>query len=99
MTNLTETACYRWMVLSRTVAAVFGGYILTSAATVLLALIWPLPRAEAVAASTMLSFILYTGVIVWIFTVRRLRNLWLGLATATFLCTGLAWLLLPEAVT
>lgn len=88
-------ARYRWAVASRVVAAVVGGYALTSAATVLLALLWPLPQAEAVLAASMLSFLLYAGVIVWIFAVKRLRTVWLGLLSATALCSVLSWLLLP----
>jgi hypothetical protein len=91
---ISEVARYRWMVTSRVLAAVVGGYALTSAATVLFALIWPLPRAEAVAASTLLSFALYASVIVWIFAVRRLRTVWLGLICATAVCLTLCWLLL-----
>ncbi|MFT6420441.1 MAG: hypothetical protein ACJAWP_001051 [Porticoccus sp.] len=98
MAALNSTARYRWMVASRVLASVVGGYALTSAATVLLALIWPLPQAEAVAAATMLSFTLYTGVILWIFAVKRLRTLWLGLVIATAFCAGLSWVLLPGGV-
>ena len=93
----SDSARYRWMVASRVLAAVVGGYALTSAATVLLALVWPLPQAQAVLASTMLSFTLYTVVIVWIFAVKRLRTLWLGLFIATAVCAGLSWLLLSGA--
>lgn len=98
MATMSNTTRYRWMVASRVVAAAIVGYVLTSAATVLLALLWPLPQAEAIAASTMLSFSLYTAVIIWSFTVKSLRTLWLGLVIATLLCSGLSWLLLPEAV-
>jgi len=86
---------HRWLVASRVLAAVLGGYALTSAATVLLALIWPLPQAQAVMASSMLSFSLYTAIIVWIFATKRVRTLWAGLIAATALCGALAWLLLP----
>ncbi|PRB84682.1 iron transporter [Pseudomonas sp. MYb185] len=95
MASLTDTARYRWRVASRVLAAVVGGYALTSAVTVLLALLWPLPKAEAVLASSMLSFALYAGVLVWIFAARRLRVVWLGLILATAVCAGLSWLLLP----
>lgn len=95
MAWLNGAAHYRWMVASRVLAAVVGGYTLTSAATVLLALVWPLPQAEAVAAATMLSFALYTVVILWVFAVKRLRTLWLGLIITTAFCAGLSWLLLP----
>ena len=88
---------HRWAVASRVLAAIAGGYTLCSAATVLLALLWPLPQAEAVAASTMLSFALYTTIIIWIFAVKRLKTVWLGLLAATLACTVLSWLLLPGA--
>lgn len=91
------TSGYRWAVASRVLAAVAGGYTLCSVATVLLALLWPLPQAEAVAASTMLSFTLYTAIIVWIFAVKRLKTVWLGLLAASLVCTVLSWLLLPGA--
>jgi len=95
MTSFSDTARYRWRVASRVLAAVVGGYALTSVVTVLLALLWPLPKAEAVLASSMLSFALYAGVLVWIFAARRLRVVWLGLILATAVCAGLSWLLLP----
>lgn len=90
-------ARYRWMVASRVLAALLGGYALTSSITVLLSLVWPLPTAPAVAASTMLSFTVYTGVILWIFAARRLRTVWLGLIVATVLCSALSCLLLGTA--
>ena len=95
MARQTASARYRWLVASRGLAAVLGGYALTSAASTLLALLWPLPLAEAVAASTMLSFVLYTLIIIWVFASQRLRTIWLGLLAATALCTLLSWALLP----
>ena len=95
MARPAVNAQYRWLVASRVLAAVLGGYALTSAASTLLALLWPLPQAEAVAASAMLSFALYTLIIIWIFASQRLRTVWLGLLSATALCTLLSWALLP----
>ena len=43
----------------------------------------------------MLSFALYTLIIIWIFASQRLRTVWLGLLGATALCTLLSWALLP----
>ncbi|CAA0119571.1 hypothetical protein [Zhongshania aliphaticivorans] len=97
MTSLRQSSHYRWMVVSRVLAAVVGGYALASSAMVLLALLWPLPKAEAVAASTMLSFLLYALIIIWIFTVKRLKTVWLGLIFSTAVCSGLSWLLLSGA--
>ncbi|XOZ32795.1 hypothetical protein ACMDCT_11290 [Halomonadaceae bacterium KBTZ08] len=88
---------YRLAVASRVLAAVIGGYTLTSAITVLLALVWPLPRAEAVAAATLLSFALYAVVILWIFSAQNLRTVWGVLILATGASSVLAWALLPGA--
>lgn len=95
MASFSDTARYRWMVASRVLASVVGGYALTSAATVLLALVWPLPQAEAILVSTMLSFSLYAGVLVWVFAAKRLRTIWLGLVITTAVSAGFSCLLLP----
>lgn len=91
MLAVNKSTQYRLMVTSRVLAAVFGGYALTSAATVLLARLWPLPQAQAVAAATMLSFVLYAVIILWIFNARHLHSIWLWLVLLTTICTGLAW--------
>ena len=67
---------YRLAVASRVAGAFLGGYALISAATVLLALVWPLPKAQAVLSASMLSFALYAGFVIWAFHVRRLRWIW-----------------------
>lgn len=46
---------------SRAVAAIVGGYAFASAAAALLAMLLPLPRADAVVTATLLSFALYAG--------------------------------------
>ncbi|SEG84803.1 hypothetical protein [Marinobacterium lutimaris] len=84
---------YRLAVTARVLLALVGGYILTSAILILLALVWPLPKAQALAASTMLSFLVYVAVVIWIFSVKRLRNVCAGLLISTLLCVGLIWLL------
>lgn len=81
---------YRWSVASRILAAVVGGYALASSVTVLLALVWPLPKAQALLAATMLSFALYAVIVIWVFTTRSATRAWLGLITATALVAALA---------
>ncbi|SDF57740.1 MULTISPECIES: DUF3649 domain-containing protein [unclassified Duganella] len=89
----TLTTADRWSVLSRIVAAALGGYALTSAATVLVALIWPAPKAQAVLWGTMLSFAVYTTAVIWAFTTRSATRAWIGMLGSTVVCAGLAWLL------
>lgn len=90
-----DSARYRWAVASRVLAAFVGGYILSSLLLLLLALVWPLPQAEAIAASTMISFILYALIIIWAFSAKRLRVVWLGMVSSSLLCGALVWWLMP----
>ncbi|WP_043114475.1 hypothetical protein [Solimonas soli] len=73
---------HRLAVLSRVLAAVFGGYLLTSLATALLAHLLPGPRAESVLAATMLSFALYAGIVLWVFAANSAARVWRGLGIA-----------------
>jgi len=88
---------YRLQVASRVLAATVGGYALTSALTVLLALIWPLPRAQAVLASTMLGFAWYTIAVMWVFTTRSATRAWLGMVLPATMIALLCRWLLPAA--
>lgn len=94
MRSLSASARYRWAVFSRVAAAGVGGYALTALWVVLLALLWPLPRAEAVGAATMTGFLVYAVVVIWVFTARSALRAWFGVALA---CGGIAltngWLL------
>jgi hypothetical protein len=81
--------------LSRTVAAVLGGYALTALLVALLAvlLVWAgLPRSEAVVAAAMAGFLIYLALLVWAFSPVRLRTLWAGLAAGSGAAYGLLML-------
>ncbi|SOE52488.1 FIG024006: iron uptake protein [plant metagenome] len=91
------TARYRLLVLSRIVVAALGGYALASAMAVLLALAWPLPRAEAVMASTLLSFVWYAVAVIWVFSVRSVLRAWIGILGVTAVLSLLCWLLSGSA--
>lgn len=86
---------YRWQVASRVLAAALGGYALTSVATVALALLWPLPRAHAVLAATMLSFTVYTVAVIWVFSTRSVVRAWLGMVLPSGVLALACWLLWP----
>lgn len=87
------TAAYRWAVASRVAAAALGGYALSSAATVLMALLWPAPKAQAVLWASMLSFAIYSVAVIWVFTTRSAKRAWAGMLIVTAICAGLAWLI------
>jgi hypothetical protein len=80
-------------ILSRVLAAVAGGYALASAATLLLAAVLPQARAEAVLTATLLSFVVYTAAVVWVFAQHRLGRVWVGLLGLSALLGGLGLLL------
>lgn len=82
-------AARHWGVLSRTAAAVLGGYALANLGGVALASAWPMARAEATMAALLLSFALYAAAVVWAFAARSAWRAWLGLALPAALC-GLA---------
>lgn len=81
------------LLFSRVLAAVFGGYALTSGVAVLLAAVLPLSRAEAVLTTTLSAFIVYTGAVIWVFAVQDLRRAWLGMLLPAILCGGIGMLL------
>lgn len=92
---MSEIARYRWMVASRMLAAVVVGYALTSAVSILLALLLPVSKAEAVLASTMLSFALYAGIVIWVFQARSATRAWVGLLVPLAVLSLVCWLLMP----
>ncbi|RZT39344.1 hypothetical protein [Cupriavidus agavae] len=81
-------------VLSRLLAAIFGGYLLASSAIVASAMLAPDHRASAVMASSLLSYAIYTAAVIWTFAARTTRAAWLGLlapAALLLMLAGLAW--------
>ena len=76
--------------MSRIVAAVFGGYALaalTSVATLAL----PMSRPEAVLTGMLLSFVVYALAVVWVFAVRSATRAWAGLLVAAAPLLLAAW--------
>lgn len=82
-----------WPVLSRSVAAVFGGYCLAHTLPIALFAAMPLARAEAALFAIQLSFLVYTGAVLWAFAARSAVAAWLGLLLPTAVTGLLAWAL------
>lgn len=70
---------YRLAVASRCLAALLGGYLLASMASVCLSLWLPLSRPEAVLSGMMSAFLFYLGAILWAFAARTAARAWLGI--------------------
>ena len=80
-------------VVARVFAAVILGYVLANTTSILVGFLLPLPKVDSVLSASLLSFAIYTAVIMWVFAVKTLRKMWWGLCLAS-LATGVAaWLL------
>ena len=64
--------------ISRIVAALFGGYALAALGSVAV-LALPLSKPQAVLTGVLASFAIYTGAVIWVFAVRSALKAWLGL--------------------
>ena len=76
--------------VSRIVAALFGGYALAALSSVA-ALALPLSRPQAVLTGMLASFAIYTAVVIWVFAVRNALKAWIGLILAAAALSPLAW--------
>ena len=75
----TLPVSYRLAVTSRVLAAVFGGYLVTTLASVCLTLWAPMARTEAVVTGMMSSFVVYLLAVIWCFACRSAWRAWFGL--------------------
>jgi hypothetical protein len=64
--------------VSRIVAALFGGYALAALSSVAVIAL-PMSKVQAVIAGTLASFLVYAGAVVWVFAVRSALKAWMGL--------------------
>ena len=82
-----------FLVLSRLVAAVFGGYALAAAVAVFIAAVLPAARADAVLAGMQLSFIVHTLAVIWAFSPVSPARVWVGLLVPAATFSACGWLL------
>ncbi|QXI47113.1 MULTISPECIES: DUF3649 domain-containing protein [Pseudomonas] len=85
---------YRLAVTSRSLAALLGGYLLASMASVCIALVVPLPQVDATLTGLLLSFVFYLLAFIWCFACRSALRAWLGVLAPTVLLgviSGLAY--------
>lgn len=88
-----------WLpVLSRTLAAVLGGYAFTYAFTAALARLLPLAPNDALIVATLPAFIIYPLAILWSFCCRNATQAWYGVALAVPLAVIGFWPQLMRAL-
>ncbi|MDO3382361.1 hypothetical protein [Gilvimarinus algae] len=65
---------YRWHVLARVLTAALGGYLISACAGVFLSYALPLEPAQGVVAGALVSFALFTAIVMWVFAAASTRR-------------------------
>ncbi len=95
MTSLVERGRRIGPLLSRIVAALFGGYALAVLASVAV-LALPMSKPQAVLTGMLASFLIYAAAVVWVFAVRNAWRAWAGLLVAAAPLALAAWSVLSR---
>jgi len=90
MTSLVHRVRSTGPVISRIVAALFGGYALAALSSVAV-LALPLSKPQAVLTGMLASFAIYAGAVIWVFAVRSALKAWAGLLIVAVPLLPLAW--------
>lgn len=77
-------------IILRILAAVFGGYALTSSMLAALVLLLPWAKADALFFSVLFPPLFYTGALLWAFAAPTAQRAWRNLLVVTFSCGFLA---------
>ncbi|MFH0301020.1 DUF3649 domain-containing protein [Bradyrhizobium sp. 31Argb] len=76
--------------ISRIVAALFGGYALAALSSVAV-LALPMSKPQAVLTGMLASFAIYAGAVIWVFAVRSALEAWAGLIVVAVPLSLAAW--------
>lgn len=76
--------------VSRIIAALFGGYAVAALASVA-ALALPISKPQAVLTGMLASFLIYAAAVIWVFAVRSALKAWAGLIIVAAVLSPLAW--------
>lgn len=82
-TWLTRFGCFfkrPWLgVLSRSLAAIFGGYALAATSSMFFAVALPIARSQAVLTGMLLAIVLCACAALWAFATRTALRAWIGI--------------------
>jgi hypothetical protein len=90
MTSLVHRVRSTGPLVSRIVAALFGGYALAALSSVAV-LALPLSKPQAVLTGMLASFAIYAGAVIWVFAARTALKAWAGLLLVAAPLLPLAW--------
>lgn len=100
--EFSETSRYRLSVAARTLAAIVGGYVLTSLFNIAMPLLLGATGVnvpQALLAATTISFLLWAAIIMAVFHARCASRAWGWLLGASIPLGLIIFLLLPEVRT
>ncbi|MFT7128883.1 MAG: hypothetical protein ACI89U_000991 [Gammaproteobacteria bacterium] len=80
-------------VISRSIAALLGGFIVANAVGAALAKALPASQTDAVVMAMMLGFLVYALAALWAFAAKSARTAWLGLSGAVLISLSMWGLL------
>jgi hypothetical protein len=84
-------------VLSRSIAAIVGGYVLSNLLATLTSYLLPMPAVDSVLLSLQLSFLFYSIIIIWVFSAKTAGKAWLGLLIACAISSIFLYIAMPES--
>jgi hypothetical protein len=101
-----------WFAMSsRVIAAIAGGYVLSNLIAILLSYLLSYtvftamtdsaessPSAEAVMIAMQVSYLIYAGIVMWIFSGKPLSQVWRTLTLACLVCAFFVYLFMPEGL-
>ena len=90
MTSLVHRVRATGPLISRIVAALFGGYALAALSSVAV-LALPMSKPQAVLTGMLASFLIYAAAVIWVFAVRSALKAWLGLIIVAVPLSLAAW--------
>ncbi len=90
MTSLVHRVRATGPLVSRIVAALFGGYALAALSSVAV-LALPMSKPQAVLTGMLASFLIYAAAVIWVFAVRSALKAWLGLIIVAVPLSLAAW--------
>jgi len=79
------------LVTSRVLAAILPGFILTNTFSIVVSFIWPAEKQVAVAWATLLAFLFYTIIIMWVFHTKSLVKVWSVLMASITITGAITW--------
>lgn len=81
-----------WLgVLSRSLAAIFGGYALAASTTTFLSLVLPTARSEAVLTGMLTGIVVCACAALWAFATRTAMRAWLGIVLPAAVMALASW--------